>query len=102
MVAILKFSVVDVNIAQVILESAIIAALVLQPAKSAYMNRFVNMLIITLCIETSLILALTGLLILLFFGGSTYFLQSLRLSITMIQYFKIYLLISLLASFRTV
>ena len=224
MVAILTFSAVDVNVAQVILESTIITALLLQPAKSAYMSRFVHMLIITLCIETSLmgfyayvlhslendglaiviwelyklvrlflslslcypmlvvlnhkvklhcvflliasiiigggiinymvseagkstgfnniafmfifaftlqqymkmksrlpdaddseieglnsliaievsLVTLNGLLILLFFGGSTSFLQSLRLSITMIQYFKIYLLISLFASFKTV
>lgn len=52
-------------------------------------------------IEISL-LSLNGLLILLFFGGSTYFLQPLRMSITLIQYWKIYLLISLFASFKTV
>ncbi|CAF4622280.1 unnamed protein product, partial [Rotaria socialis] len=39
------------------------------------------------------LIALNGLLIVLFFGGSTHFLQPLRLSITLTQYLKIYLII---------
>jgi hypothetical protein len=52
-----------------------------------------------IAIEMILIL-LNGLLLILFFSGTNYLLQSLRLSITLVQYLKIYMIISLFVSLR--
>jgi hypothetical protein len=56
---------------------------------------------VLVAIELALIF-LNFLLIVLFFGGSTHFLQPLRLSLTLVQYFKIYLAMSLFASLKLV
>lgn len=50
-----------------------------------------------IAIEIMLII-LNGLLLILFFGGTDSFLQSLRLSITLVQYLKIYMIMSLFTS----
>ena len=56
---------------------------------------------VLMAIEMALIF-LNFLLIILFIGGSTHFLQPLRLSIILVQYFRIYLIVSLFASLNLV
>ncbi|UJR19414.1 hypothetical protein I4U23_022544 [Adineta vaga] len=52
-----SFSTVDVNIAQVILEVVIILVTVLEPVQSAYMRRYIKVLVGALLLETTLIAA---------------------------------------------
>lgn len=48
------------------------------------------------------LISLNILLVVLFFSGTTHLLQSLRLSLTLVQYLKIHMIMSLFASYRTV